>query len=355
MIIRIAGDESSRSSAGARRASQAAHGPGRAPEVIQVALLEFEGKSLEEAISTAAAALSLPAEKLKFTIISMGTKGFLGLGRRKAKIGVNSEDQVNDIEGDLSAATPEAVNESLWTGSNQKAGHESGLDFMHEDQGTPPNRPGRNHSKDRRPKERAPEPPRPRESDEAPALDFSHLPPPPTQPGPGETRYEGTPDRPMTEAREILTLIIRKMGFPTEVSVARIGDRIILNLADSEDNALLIGSRGNTLEALQLMTGRILIKKLKEEGLPEAIELKVVIDVADYRARRQTTILESLRSIASQVRRTRKSQVMNGLNGSERRLIQLALRSARDLSSRNDATRDSVIISPYRPKVEKGH
>ena len=80
-----------------------------------MALLEFQGNNLEEAILNAAEALSLPAEKLKFTIMSMGSRGFLGLGRKKARIGVNSEDQTNDIEGETAtapAARPAA--EPLW-------------------------------------------------------------------------------------------------------------------------------------------------------------------------------------------------------------------------------------------------
>lgn len=319
-----------------------------------MALLEFEGKNLEEAIENAAVSLSLPAEKLKFTIMSMGSKGFLGLGRRKARIGINSEDQSNDSPGDLTGPAAEEAQESIWAASEKKRHCGDSLDLMHEAAPSAP-RPVRDKAKERRGRERQERPagpPRAQEPGEAPALDFSHLPPPPTQPAPGETVREG--DDPIAaEARAILAGMLEKMGFSADINAQRIAGRVVLKLADSDDNALLIGSRGSTLEALELLLGRILIKKLKEAENPEAADLKVIVDAADYRARRQAAILDSLRGIAAQVRRGRKPQSMNGLSASERRLVQLALRPARDLSYRNDAPRDCVIISLYNAKEKK--
>jgi predicted RNA-binding protein Jag len=280
----------------------------------------------------------------------------LGLGRKKARIGINSEDQSNDSPGDIAAPAPEKAQESMWAGSEKKRHCGDNLDLMHEDLATPQTaaRPAPDKAKERRPAKERPAAPRPKEAEEAPALDFSHLPPPPTQPAPGETVVEGEADAVMAEARVTLANILEKMGFSTEISTLRIAGRLILKLADSDDNALLIGSRGSTLEAMELLLGRILIKKLKAAENPEAADLKVIVDVADYRARRQAAILDSLRNIAAQVRRSRKPQAMNGLSAAERRLIQLALRPARDLSSRNDAPRDSVVIAPYHSK-EKRH
>lgn len=318
-----------------------------------MAVLEFTGRNLEEAIENAAASLSLPAEKLKFTIVSMGRKGFWGLGRKKALIAINSEDQSNDSAEEISAAAAQAAQDSLWAGSEKKRHCGDSLDLMREAQGPEQSRPEK--GRERRPKDKDRPAPSPRKPEpEAPALDFSHLPPPLTQAAPGESLSAGEPDAVMAEARTMLAAIISKMGFSTPISVERIGGRLILKLADSDDNALLIGSRGSTLEALELLTGRILMKKLKEAEDPAAADLKIIVDVADYRARRQATILETLRSVAAQVRRTKKPQAINGLSASERRLIQLALRPARDLSSRNDAQRDSVIISLFSSK-EKRH
>jgi len=54
--------------------------------------VEFTGRDLAEAIAAAAGALNLPPEKLKFSVVAMGAKGFLGLGRRRARIAVDPAD-----------------------------------------------------------------------------------------------------------------------------------------------------------------------------------------------------------------------------------------------------------------------
>jgi spoIIIJ-associated protein len=143
------------------------------------------------------------------------------------------------------------------------------------------------------------------------------------------------------------------MGFTAELTVERIASRLIIKIAEGPDNALLIGGRGNTLESLELLIARILIKKLKDAAHPEAAELRVVLDVADYRARRQAAVLDSLRVAAATVRRTKKPQTLSALNSAERRLVREALKPHRDLSLRNDAPRDCVIISAYHAKEKR--
>ncbi len=303
--------------------------------------MEFYGKDLEEAIRNAAEALSLPAEELRFTIVSMGSRGFLGLGRKKARIAV--------IPGEPEAAAGSAGAEAAWAETDKKGRPGEGLDFMRETApaaprpGPPREKPGR-RSKDKERKEGHPQ-----ENEALPPLDFSCLPPPPTEAAPGETVFAGEPDEAMRAARDILLGILDKMGFPLEAEVKRIAGRIILKVADSPDNALIIGGRGATLEALEFLVGRIWARRFKQAE-PSAAPEKIFVDVADYRARRQAALLESLSALAREVRRHKKPQTMTGLNSAERRLVQLALRPARDLASRNDAPRDCVVISPQRHK-----
>jgi predicted RNA-binding protein Jag len=56
-----------------------------------MALVEFRGKDTEEAINNAASALSVRPEHLDFTILSTGSRGFLGLGSQKARILVDTQ------------------------------------------------------------------------------------------------------------------------------------------------------------------------------------------------------------------------------------------------------------------------
>ncbi len=55
--------------------------------------MEFDGKDVELAVKKASKKLNLPAEKLKYTVISYGSTGIFGLvGAKKARIRVNVPD-----------------------------------------------------------------------------------------------------------------------------------------------------------------------------------------------------------------------------------------------------------------------
>ena len=335
-----------------------------------MAQVEFQGKDLEEAIAQAAEALSLPPEKVKFSVITMGGKGFLGFGKRKARITVDPDDPslaVEEDEGRRSAAQaaprPAAVNDG------GKKSDRPGLE-------TAPQRvkdkPRKSQTREADPeavggkiparskqqpevsqnngRSSSPAYPKPgrkmsetgaeARTEEAKELTWEHVPPPLSHPGPGEK--EEPADELALEAAAVTGEIVSKMGFTAEVKAVRIGPRILLTL-ESGDNAIWIGGRGATLEALQLLTGKILSKKLKEAG---AEGVRVVIDAADYRHRRQEALLENLKNLAEQARRSRKPQAMNGLGSADRRLVQLALRPFKDLSATHaSGVKDSLIIA----------
>lgn len=340
--------------------------------------VEFEGQNLEEAIAKAAASLSLPPEKIKFSVSSMGTRGFLGLGRRQARISVDPDDPVlalNDENQDQSRSESAAPTETgrrdspcckQLTGQKAKSGAapakaraneaEAGDRAMAPPKPRPAERPRR--SKDRHQKtenngkEKAARRPTVPPEPHLP-FDWSHVPPPLTRPAPDESRLDTSGgDKAAAMAVEVLRAITGHMGVEAEIKTSRIGQRLIL-FVDSPDNALLIGSRGAGLEALQLLCGKIVARRLKAEAPDSENGLRVVVDVADYRARRHQHLLETLANLAGQVRQTRRPQTMAGLNSSERRLIQLALRPYNDLALRPDHSREGLTISLPRQSHNK--
>lgn len=313
-----------------------------------MANVEFEGKDLEEAIVQAARALGLPPENLKFHLISMGAKGFLGLGRRKARISVDPDDpslsrefEEPDKKAPLSAPRLEKSSAPSEASAAAKDKRPAGRRERHQAAGQ--------ESKQGR---------RAEPEEELPPLDWSHVLPPLTQPGPAETFLENRPDDP--EARLVVSVledILKHLGLAADIKWSRIASRMILTL-DGEDNALLIGVRGATLEALQLLTAKIVARRLKEKDA-EA-DLRVVLDVAGYRLRRHNHLLEILGHMAAELRRGQGPQTINGLSSAERRLIQMALRPYKDLCVSSGAGRDALLISsasaptPRHPQRRRG-
>ena len=329
-----------------------------------MANVEFEGKDLEEAIAQAALALSLPPEKVKFTLLSMGAKGFLGLGRRKARISVDPADPaLKDLGEETGGRTsakpapspqpdrrpvPSAAAPEPERPRREKA--EKPTEAAPDKKGRAP------RDKERPPKEEKARV-RPAEPEPAP-LEWSHVAPPLTKPAPGESPAEIGDDLAGQLAVTALGEILTRMGLTAEISAQRLDSRLVLSL-ESPDNALLIGARGVTLEALQLLTGKIVARRLKEQDPESAAVPRVVLDVADYRLRRQNHLLDGLKTAAEEVRQTKKSQALGGLNSSERRMIQMALRPFKDLTVQTGARSDGLIIAkaaspPTRHRRPKG-
>ncbi|MDR1043759.1 MAG: Jag N-terminal domain-containing protein [Candidatus Adiutrix sp.] len=306
--------------------------------------VDFEGRDLEEAIGRAAEALGLPPEKVKFSLISMGAKGFLGLGRRRARISVDPEDPaLAEVEEPALAEVEAPAREK--PSSARPAGDPE------------PGEPRQSREKTGRVRRR--ESGSARETaapEEARPLDWSHVPAPLTRPAPGEDRLSAADDPAAELAASVLGEILTRWGFTAAIGRARLGARIILNLDGGEDNALLIGVRGGTLEALQLLTGKIVARRLKESGPGFGADCRVVLDVADYRARRQEQLLETLKRAAEQARQSRQPQTLPGLNPAERRLAQMALRPFKDLALRPGSHRGILIISSVggRPRRPRG-
>lgn len=296
-----------------------------------MARVEFSGRDLEEAIASAAAALNLPPEKVKFNLLTMGSKGFLGLGRKPARISVDPDDPALSLDDEGEGKSPAPKRPPAGEGLPPKT--------------TAPAAPKEEKpkaapaSRDKRPEAPKPAPPRP----EAKPLDWSHVPPPPTRPGPGES--ESPADDPEAQlAQELVREIVSRMGLEARLSARRLGSRLVVAL-DSPDNAILIGSRGATLEALQLLAAKILLRRTRTAESP-ADESRLVLDVADYRARRQTQLLDNLKALAGEVRSSGRPQTLGGLGPAERRLALMALKPFKDLNIAAARGREGLVITP---------
>ena len=70
-------------------------------------IVEFEGKTVENAVKEASEKLNIPARKLKHDVISHGSTGIFGLvGTKRAKIRVSVPETERPAVPDESTATP---------------------------------------------------------------------------------------------------------------------------------------------------------------------------------------------------------------------------------------------------------
>lgn len=87
---------------------------------------------------------------------------------------------------------------------------------------------------------------------------------------------------------------------------------------EGDDAGLLIGRRGETLRALQFVVN-VIVNKDREDSV------RVLLDVEEYRARRQRALSELAERVADKVASTGRSITLESMPPAERRIIHLAL------------------------------
>ena len=87
---------------------------------------------------------------------------------------------------------------------------------------------------------------------------------------------------------------------------------------EGEDAGLLIGRRGETLRSLQFIVN-IIVNRSREESV------RVLLDVEEYRLRRQRALEELAQRVANKVAATGRSISLEPMPPAERRLVHMAL------------------------------
>ncbi|MBR4513523.1 MAG: protein jag [Lachnospiraceae bacterium] len=198
---------------------------------------EFKGKSVEEALTAAAAELGATSAELDYEVIEKGSSGFLGIGSKPAVIKARKKDTFLDDINDYLA--------NLFKAMKLEAKCE---------------------------------------------VDFN--------------KDEGTMN--------------------IEVS--------------GPEMSVIIGKRGQTLDALQYLISLYVNKKSESY-------VRVKLDTENYRARRRDTLEHLARNIASKVKKTRRPVTLEPMNPYERRIIHSALQNDRYVETRSEGE------EPYRKVV----
>jgi spoIIIJ-associated protein len=118
------------------------------------------------------------------------------------------------------------------------------------------------------------------------------------------------------EAAEFLQGVLLRMGLSGRIAVMLTNDSIHMNIMGAEPG-LIIGHRGQNLDALQHLVNRI-VNRNSEDLVP------VTVDSDDYRQRRQQQIERMVATIGKEVLDSGNSVITDPLTPSERRLFHIA-------------------------------
>lgn len=147
-------------------------------------------------------------------------------------------------------------------------------------------------------------------------------------------------ESPCTTALEYFKTILRHMGFADAQVTAEETEKGMEINVECEEYGVLIGRRGETLDAIQYLTGLVANRAGSEY-------YRVSINAGNYREKRSRTLESLAIRTATQVQRTGKSVTLDAMNPYERRIIHTAVQKVRGTTSHSVGEENNrcVVIS----------
>ena len=312
---------------------------------------EFSGKSVEEALKAAREEFGVELSDLDFEILTPGSRGVLGMGAEPARIVAAPLSALGGAapKRDAAAATPlppPPPREDRGERSGYRGDRDRGprrddrgpRPPRHDDRPQPagaaapaatgrPPQGGGQHRDDRgRPPRRDDRGPR-RDERATSALSADEAAQVAAARGSIAAERadleaaEASPEA-LAAGKEILEELMRHLGFDVRIEVES-GDTSRLNVVGNEDGhealGALIGRKGERLSALQHLVNLMLSRRMGEWT-------RVLVDVEDYRGRRERQLRDIANRAAARVEETGKMLQLEPMPALERRWIHLALR-----------------------------
>lgn len=226
----------------------------------------YEGNTIEEATTKGLHALNLTREDVEINVISDAKKGFLGFGKKLAQVSIEPT-----VSEQIAEAVEEVVEEIIVTDEEVKV-EEAAEELL-----------------------------------AAKASDFSE-----------PKLLENLEDEEaITELALYLTNISKELNAPALVRLERNEGILIFHL-DTEKQGILIGKHGRVLNALQYLA-QVFVHRVA------ANKLSVVVNVGDYREKRQAILQRLAERTAEKVKQTGRPVFLEPMPAFERKQIHFTL------------------------------
>lgn len=140
--------------------------------------------------------------------------------------------------------------------------------------------------------------------------------------------------------KNFLLDITKKMGLTVNIEIKK-RDNLVTFTLYSDNNALLIGKNGKTLDALSTITRQILQKELNKP-------FYILLDVEEYKLKRQNDIERLAKRIAREVSKTKIEAKLDAMNSYERRIVHNILSERKDVYTESSGEEPNryVVIKP---------
>ena len=264
------------------------------------ASLEFKAKNVDKAVEKASAELNMPKKDLKYKVLSYGSSGIFGLSSaKKAKIRVQLPKDSRPLEPKPEISKFES--DPADVPENPEPSDESNLNA--DDTVAKENQAGR--------------------------------------------QLYSFPEDPVDIGHHVLQRIIDAITADAKISVEQDSERILFNV-NGGNAGILIGKRGQTLDAIQSIIEKV-VNKHKEN------RTRVLVDIEGYLQTRKENLEELAMRLAEKSIRTGKPMSLGEMNAYDRRIVHIALKENPDVQtrSRGEGPLRKLVIFPKKRSFSK--
>ena len=275
--------------------------------------VESSAKTMEEAVTQGLEKLGVSFADVKIDILDEGSKGFLGiLGGKPVVVRLTVRE---DVEGGEDVLSSVALEDAVKEPEQKPARKRKPKADKPEDK---PEKPAAQEKADQPKAPRAEKPAKAPKAEKPAKADKPPKAEKPAAPAPEAVQPPADAEAPEGRAFTFLTDVTRLMGVEVTINARRDEEGNVRVDMFGDTLGILIGRRGETLDALQYLTS-LYVNKGSEDYI------RVTLDTENYRAKREEALRRLANRMANRAVKTGRKVVMEPMNPYERRILHSAL------------------------------
>lgn len=292
--------------------------------------LEMTGKTAIEATQEACKKMGLSLTEVEYKILDEGSKGFLGIGARPAKV------KVWQIGYDEEAE--KAKEEAAKKAAEEKAAKERAAKEKAEAERLAKEKVAKEAAEKKAKAEAKPEPVKaetPVSTVDEPKVERPQI-------------TEQDKENIIANAKKFLSDIFATMNLQVEIDAKFLDNKQLVINMEGPEMGVVIGKRGQTLDSLQHLVGLVVNKG-------EFAFITVTLDTEGYRKRRKETLEHLAINLAKKAKHLHKNVVLEPMNPYERRIIHSTLQNDRYVTTHSEGVEPHryVVITPKSREKNK--
>ncbi len=310
-----------------------------------------EAKTVDDAVTDALIELGASTDKVDIEVISKGSRGLFGLGAKKAKVKVTLKEEPEDFN--INTEIPDdllGIKEEIQSLTREAEDEDKPLKGMPEEKqqhdsksiGTPIKAVTEtteiidNNLETKQEVEQAINKEIIEKNDDI-IEDYTAI--PDSEDLVVVTQEEL--DKVIANATDFINKLFAEMDIKCDVKTEVVNNNRISMCLEGENMGIIIGKRGETLDAIQYLVNIVANKGRKQY-------IKIMIDTENYRARREETLKNLAIKLSKKVQKTNRAVVLEPMNPYDRRIIHSTLQNSKYVKTHSEGKEPyrKVVITP---------